>query len=68
MDIVAQMAANHRLLGCKGCGSAIVECAFALAGIPLDHEEVDYSAGSPTRDRLLLRLVELSPPVIVISS
>jgi len=47
------MAANHRLLGCKGCGSAIVECAFALAGIPLDHEEVNYSAGSPTRDRLL---------------
>ena len=47
------MTANHRLLGCKGCGSAIVECAFALAGIPLEYEEVDYSAGSPTRDRLL---------------
>jgi len=47
------MTANHRLLGCKGCGSAIVECAFAIAGIPLDYEEVDYSAGSPTRDRLL---------------
>lgn len=41
------------LLGCAGCGSAIVECAFALAGLPLDVEEVDYSPGSPTRDRLL---------------
>jgi len=47
------MTANHRLLGCKGCGSAIVECAFALARIPLDYEEVDYSAASPTRDKLL---------------
>ena len=47
------MGANHVLLGCKGCGSAIAECAFALAGVPLDYEEVDYSAGSPTRERLL---------------
>jgi GST-like protein len=44
---------KHRLLGCKGCGNAIVEAAFALAGVPLDYEEVDYSAGSPTRPRLL---------------
>ena len=41
------------LLGCKGCGNAIVESAFALAGIPIDYEEVDYSADSPTRGRLL---------------
>jgi GST-like protein len=47
------MAALHRLLACKGCGSVIVESAFALAGIPLDIEEVDYSEGSPTRERLL---------------
>ena len=47
------MAGKHLLLGCKGCGSAIVECAFAVAGIPLDYEEVDYGAGSPTRTRLL---------------
>ena len=44
---------THRLLGCKGCGSAIVEAAFALARLPLEYEEVDYSAGSPTRARLL---------------
>jgi len=47
------MAAQHRLLACKGCGSVVVEAAFALAGIPLDVEEVDYSAASPTRARLL---------------
>jgi len=43
----------HRLLGCKGCGSAIVEAAFAVAKLPLEYEEVDYGAGSATRDRLL---------------
>ena len=42
-----------RLLGCKGCGNVIVEAAFALAGVPLEVEEVDYAAGSPTRQRLL---------------
>jgi GST-like protein len=47
------MTATHRLLGCKGCGSAIVEAAFALARVPLAYEEVDYGAGSPTRERLL---------------
>jgi GST-like protein len=41
------------LLGCKGCGNAIAESAFALAGIDYDYEEVDYDAGSPTRPRLL---------------
>ena len=47
------MSATHRLLGCKGCGSAIVEAAFAVAGMPLEYEQVDYGAGSPTRERLL---------------
>jgi len=41
------------LLGCKGCGNAIVESAFAVAGIAIDYEEVDYSQDSPTRGRLL---------------
>jgi len=57
---------NPLLLGCKGCGNAIVESAFALAGVPLDYEEVDYSAASPTR----ARLVEVNPlaqvPVLVL--
>ena len=56
------------LLGCKGCGSAVVECAFAVAGLPLDYEEVDYGAGSPTRARLL----EVNPlgqvPALVLPS
>ena len=55
------------LLGCKGCGNAIVECSFALAGIAIDYEEVDYSADSPTRPRLL----EVNPlgqvPTLVLS-
>jgi GST-like protein len=41
------------LLGCQGCGNAIVECAFALAGVEIDYEEVDYAEASPTRPRLL---------------
>ena len=41
------------LLGCKGCGSSIVESAFAVAGQPIEYEEVDYASGSPTRARLL---------------
>lgn len=41
------------LLGGAGCGNAIVEAAFAVAGVPVDLEEVDYSAGSATRERLL---------------
>ncbi len=41
------------VLGCKGCGNAIVEGALAVAGVPYDYEEVDYSPGSATRERLL---------------
>jgi GST-like protein len=41
------------LLGCKGCGNAIVEAAFGVARIAVDCEEVDYSDDSPTRPRLL---------------
>ena len=47
------MTSRHLLIGCKGCGSAIVECALTLADIAFDYEEVDYSAVSTTRDRLL---------------
>ncbi|HSD87814.1 MAG TPA: glutathione S-transferase family protein [Kofleriaceae bacterium] len=32
-----------KVLGCNGCGSAIVEAALVLAGIPYEREEVDYS-------------------------
>jgi GST-like protein len=43
---------NLRLLGCRGCGSVIVEAALVLAGIPYDREEVDYGTPGPARDRL----------------
>jgi len=42
-----------RVLGCRGCGSTIVEAALVLAGVPYDREEVDYSQPGPGRDRLL---------------
>lgn len=41
-----------KLIGCKGCGSAIVEAAFVLAGVPYDREEIDYDKPGPDRDRL----------------
>jgi GST-like protein len=41
-----------RVLGCKGCGSAIVEAALVLAKLPYDREEVDYSTPAG-RERLL---------------
>lgn len=47
------MTTPHRLLGSKGCGSAVVEAAFAAAKMPLESEEVDYGGGSPTRERIL---------------
>jgi GST-like protein len=43
---------NWLVLGCKGCGSTIVEAALTLANIPYDREEADYSTPSG-RDRLL---------------
>jgi len=42
----------HTLLGYTGSGSAIVECAFAWAKLPLVLEEIDTSPGSPSRARL----------------
>lgn len=47
------MSKSHHLLGCLGCGSAIVEAMLTLAKIPYTYEEVDYGEGSPTRARLL---------------
>ena len=44
--------ADFRLLGCRGCGSFIVEAGFRIAEIPYDREEVDYDEPGPARDRL----------------
>ena len=51
------MPAGYRLLGCRGCGSVIVEAALRLAELPYEYEEVDYDQPGPARDRLL----ELNP-------
>ncbi len=47
----------HTLLGNVACGSVIVECAFALAGLPLTVETLDQSPGSAS----LARLLEFNP-------
>ena len=49
----AGAAPAWRVIGCRGCGSAIAEAALVLAGIPYDREEVDYTQAGPARDRLL---------------
>lgn len=41
-----------RVIGCQGCGSAIVEAALALAEIPYEREEVDYTEPGPAFERL----------------
>ena len=46
------MSQSYRLLGCRGCGSLIVEAAFRLAQIAYEYEEVDYDEPGPARERL----------------
>jgi GST-like protein len=45
-----------RVLGTRGCGSAIVEAALVLAKIPYSREEVDYSTPDGHN-----KLVEINP-------
>jgi len=49
----AAAAPAWRVIGCRGCGSVLVEAALVLAGIAYDREEVDYTQPGPARDRLL---------------
>ena len=42
----------YRLITTKGCGSAIVEAAFALSGLPCEIDEIDYGQPGPEQDRL----------------
>lgn len=42
----------HHLITTKGCGSAIVEAAFELSGLPYEIEELDYDTPGPERDKL----------------
>ena len=45
------------LLGCRGCGSFIVEAALRVADNPYAYEETDYDTPGPQRARLF----ELNP-------
>jgi GST-like protein len=42
----------YRLITTKGCGSTIVEAAFALSGLPYQIDEIDYAQPGPEQDRL----------------
>ena len=44
---------GYELMSSVGCGSVIVEMAFALAGLPVDVTEIPYGKPGPERDRLL---------------
>lgn len=59
------MTKKWLVLGCKGCGSVIVEAALTLAGIPYDREECDYS--TPAGKQRLLQFNPLAqvPTVIL---
>jgi GST-like protein len=60
------MAKNWRVIGCKGCGSTIVEAALVLAKIPYDRDEVDYSTPSAERDRLAVLNPLVQVPTVVL--
>jgi GST-like protein len=44
---------THRLIGSRDTGSALVEMAFALAGLELEVETIPYLEPGPARERLL---------------
>lgn len=56
MSVSAKTEVPWRVLGCRGCGSAIVEAALVLAKIPYEREEADYDT-KEGHDRL----VQLNP-------
>jgi GST-like protein len=39
---VSNLEQPWRVMGCRGCGSAIVEAALVIANIPYEREEVNY--------------------------
>jgi len=47
------MTKPWHVIGCRGCGSTIVEAALILTGVPYEREEIDYDVKGPKRDRLL---------------
>ena len=57
---------SHHLIGNPGCGSAIVEAALALSGLPYETEMLEIWQPGPERDRLF----QLNPlgqvPVLIL--
>ena len=57
---------THRLIGNPGCGSAIVEAAFALSGLPYETEMLEIWQPGPERDRLFQLNPQGQVPVLVL--
>ena len=56
---------GYELISSKGCGSVVIEMAFALAGLPLRVTEIPYGEPGPERDRLLILNPLGQVPVLV---
>ena len=56
----------HRLIGNPGCGSAIVEAAFALSGLPYETEMLEIWQPGPERDRLFQLNPQGQVPVLIL--
>lgn len=65
MTQTTDTSARWRVLGCRGCGSAIVEAALVLAKIAYDREEANYETPEGKQ-----RIAEINPlaqvPTIVL--
>lgn len=59
-------AARWKVIGCRGCGSAVAEAALVLAGIAYDREEVNYEEAGPARDRLRALNPLVQVPTVVL--
>jgi GST-like protein len=60
------MAEVTKVIGCRGCGSAIAEAFLTLANIPFDREEVNYDEPGPARDRLAALNPLVQVPTLVL--
>lgn len=56
---------SWRVLGCRGCGSTIVEAALTLAGIPYTREEADYANAEGLAKLLPLNPLAQVPTVVM---
>ena len=57
---------GYELISSQGCGSVVVEMAFALAGLPVRVTEIPYGEPGPERGRLLTLNPLGQVPVLVL--